>query len=710
MSGKIGNYADLARMYRTRHGCDESQTISARYLSPKDITEQWLPWPGVRQAKRFARGLETCDTVVRPEELIVGVRVGFQEHPEEKEKWVWGGQPYADGITAHMAIDNALLLEHGYSGIRKILQGKLDELRRGTQASRAEGLEAMESKIPPVRFEQQDFYEAGLICIDAAIGFQERYLEASRKLLTQVTDADLRRVVEGQIALLERVPREPARTFYEAVQSVYFTSVLTSFDSALMGLGRLDQELWGYYDRDIKEGRLSRERAVEILGAFFIKLSELWWVPMSIMIGGKTREGRSAVNELTYLMLEAADVVRLHNPSLGLAVDEETPMDLLEHGARMVADGYSHPAFFNDRVITEGLIGHGVKPEDARWHLHCTCTEITTSGCSGIWVVADYMNFGKVVENLLRAPEAIRTYEDFTAAVKRGLSELVRENNRVMDIYAATRKVQAAYPFLSLFVNDCLTKGLDIERGGARYYYFYPQLVGLPTVVDSLMAVKKVVFEEGRMSLADFGKVVGENFEGAEALREYIRNRLPKYGTNDAEADALASELIACYYQEVGRYTNPYGFAFVPGFLSWIMHGELGKNTGATPDGRLNGWALSDSLAASQGMARKGPTAMLETVEKFDLSRATGAVVVNVTIPMGQADEKTVKGIVHLIRGHFDKGGFELQFNVMSKEKLEAARKEPEKYRDLLVRVGGYSDYFVNLNVTIQEEIIRRFE
>jgi formate C-acetyltransferase len=707
---KIEKYADLSRMYQKRYPCDESQVIYARWATPKDVAGKWLPWPGVRQATRFARGLETCDTIVRPEELIVGVRVGFQEHPKEKENWVSVNQPYADGITAHMAIDNTLLLKQGYQGIRKTLQTKLDELKRGTLASRAESLDEMDSKIPPQRFEQQDFLEAGLICIDAAIGFQQRYLEASKKLLSEVTDTDLRRIIEGQIKLLERVPREPARTFYEAVQSVYFTSVLTSFDSALMGLGRLDQELWEYYDRDIKEGRLTRERAVEILGAFFIKLSELWWVPMSLMVGGKTREGKSAVNELTYLMLEAADLVRLHNPSLGLAVDEDTPIDLLEHGARMVADGHCHPAFFNDRVITDGLIGYGVTPEDARWHLHCTCTEMTPSGCSGIWVVADYMNFGKVVENLLKEPGKIGSYDEFKTAVKRGLSELVRENNRVMNIYATTRKAQAAYPFLSLFVGDCLTKELDIERGGARYYYFYPQLVGLPTVVDSLMAVKTVVFEESRMSLGIFGKVVNENFKDAGELRDYIRNRLPKYGTNDAAADDLAMELIECYYREVGRYTNPYGFAFVPGFLSWIMHAEFGRNTGATPDGRLTGWALSDSLAASQGMARKGPTAMLETVEKFDLSKATGAVVVNVTIPVGKADEKIVKAIVYLVRGHFAKGGFELQFNVMSKEKLEAARKEPEKYRDLLVRVGGYSDYYVNLSEELQTEILRRFE
>jgi trans-4-hydroxy-L-proline dehydratase len=476
-----------------------------------------------------------------------------------------------------------------------------------------------------------------------------------------------------------------------------------------MGLGRLDQVLLPYYEREIASGELTRDRAVELLGAFFIKLSELINVPMSLMLGGKTRDGRNAVNDLTYLMLDAADIVRLHNPSLGLAVTDETPDDLLLKAARMVSDGYSHPAFFNDRVITEGLIRQGVKPQEAGWHLHCTCTEMTTCGCSGIWVVADYMNFGKVMENVLSGASAADTFDRVKENVKCQLAKMVEENVRLQNQYAYLRQAQGAFPFLSLFVDDCLEKETDLDRGGARYYFFYPQLVGLPTVVDSLIAIRKIVFEEHKISLPEFSDIVKQNFSGAGELRDYIRNHLPKYGTNNIEADELAKELIEFYFSEVDKYTNPYGFKYVPGFLSWIMHGVLGRNTGATPDGRLSGQALSDSLAAAQGMARRGPTAMLETVEKFDLSHAVGAVVVNVTIPIAQPDEKMVRAVKDLIRTHFARGGFELQFNVMSRERLEAARKDPENHRDVLVRVGGYSDYFVNLSAELQDEILRRF-
>jgi formate C-acetyltransferase len=335
---------------------------------------------------------------------------------------------------------------------------------------------------------------------------------------------------------------------------------------------------------------------------------------------------------------------------------------------------------------------------------------MTTSGCSGIWVVADYMNFGKVVETALANCRPTTTFEQLKETIKRRLAEMVRENARRQNQYAYLRQAQSGFAFLSIFVNDCLEKEMDLERGGARYYFFYPQLVGLPTVVDSLVAVNHVVFKEQKQTLSEFAETVKGNFSEAGELRNYIRNHLPKYGTNNEEADGLARELIEFYFSEVDKYTNPYGFKYVPGFLSWIMHGEFGRGTGPTPDGRLAGQALSDSLAAVQGMAKRGPTAMLETVEKFDLTRAIGAVVVNVTLPVGQADEKIAVAVRDMIKAHFSRGGFELQFNVMSKDRLEEARKNPENHRDILVRVGGYSDYFVNLNEELQKEILRRFE
>ncbi len=684
-ANRLQMYPELSKMYEKRHGCRGKEFFCCHNNLPKDVVDMNILYPGIRVAHGFRRGLEVTPVIVRPEELIIGVAPHLDEATSKADPWVFGVVPMG-GITAHMAIEYDKLLTTGYNGLLREVESRLKKLEEDF------------SPAGPDRFHREDFLRGGLMALQAAIDFQKRYAQEAE------------RVGNPYAKMVAKVPAEPPETFHEALQSIFFTVMLCQYNTGLMGLGRLDQVLLPYYERGLASGELTRNRVVELLGAFYIKLSELIWVPMSLMVGGKTRDGRNAVNDLTYLMLEAADLVRLHNPSLGLAVNEETPDDLLLKASRMVADGYGHPAFFNDRVITDGLISHGVKPEEARWHLHCTCTEMTPCGCSGIWVVAEYMNFGRVMHNVLQNSPSTATFDDLKEQVKRKLAEMVRDNARTQNQFAFFRQTQGAFPFLSLFVNDCLEKELDIDRGGARYYFFYPQLVGLPTVVDSLIAVNHVVFKERKQTLSQFAQTVKQNFSEAQELRNYIRNHLPKYGTNNEEADELARELIDFYFAEVEKYTNPYGFKYVPGFLSWVIHGVFGKELGATPDGRLAGQAVSDSLAAVQGMAKRGPTAMLETVEKFDLSRAIGAVVVNVTLPVGQADEKVAVAVKDMIKAHFSRGGFELQFNVMSKERLEEARKDPENHRDLLVRVGGYSDYFVNLSEELQEEILRRFE
>ncbi len=724
-SDKLSLYPELERMYNTRHEHDEYVRLNPHCCLPEDIYEKHIPFPGIRRALAFKRGLEISNVVVRAEELIVGVRPHTDRCVCESGQWKMFPVPFLGGITGHMAIDYENLLNEGLVGIKSILEAKLERLL---------DLKDEEKDVLPERFCREDYLRSGLICIDAVIEYQKRYHQAAFKVSSKEVSE-----------IISKVPAGRAENFHQALQSIYFImTILSGFDTGLMSLGRLDQVLIDIYRRDIEAGRLTSERAIELLGAFYIKLSELEISPISVMIGGQRRDGTNAVNELTYLMLEAADVVRLHNPSIGLAVNDETPEDLFDKAANMVASGYSHPAFFNDRIIVDGLIKKGVSPEDARWHVHCTCTEMTTAGCSGIWVVATYMNFGRVLEWLVDegksssdgklfsdfldegahrncgkyfisdlpviSPAEIRDFEHVKELVKRYLAYMIRENVRYMNQYALSRQVQSAFPFISLFVRDCLEKELDIERGGAKYYFFYPQLVGVPTVIDSLVAIKKVVFEEKRISFAEFAEIIRNDFVGNENLREYIRNNLPKYGTNDVEVDEIAREIIEFYFRELNRYKNPYGFSYVPGFLCWQMHGRFGKVTGATPDGRLSGEALSDSLAAVQGMARKGPTAMLETVEKFDLSKAFGAVVVNVTIPVGEVSDKLSSAVKHLVKAHFKKGGFELQFNVTSRDVLEKAKTNPEQYRDILVRVGGYSDYFVNLTEELQEEVLKRFD
>jgi len=734
-TNRLAQYPELAAMYEKRHKATEYRRYWSRNTLPKDLADKGIPFPGIRNALGFKRGLEISKLAIEPEELIIGAHP-FTDH-DLFGSGEWNGcvAPYIGGITGHMGIDLERLLSLGLNGVRNLLLERLKKYHNNYSPMHTDNLEQRASKIEAETFEQEDFLRAGLITLEAAIDFQKRYADEAKRIGSKYTD------------IFANVPAKPATTFHEALQSIYFTLMLCTYSAGLMGIGRLDQVLFPIYQNDLKAGRLTKQRAIELLGAFYIKSSELMDVPMTIMLGGQTRDGKPATNELSYLMLEAADIVRLHNPSIGIAVNEDTPDDLLLKGAQMVTSGYSHPAFFNDRSIVKGLTDLGVKPEHARWHLHCTCTEITPCYYSGVWVVATYINFGRIMEWIVNggisstskqrldhghcewesgqwseyfnsdipsdrtpAPEDITSFEQVKHLVKQYLAYVVRETVRLQNNHASNRKVQGAFPFLSLFINDCIEKEADIERGGAKYTFFYPQLVGVPTAVDSLMAIQKIVFEDKQMSFTDYAKQVRDNFAGAEALRQTIRNKMPKYGTNDPQADDLAREIIEFYYGEISKYKNPYGDPYAPGFLSWIMHAELGKCTVATPDGRLAGQALSDSLASVQGMAKKGPTAMLGSVETLDLTPAVGAVVVNVTIPVSQPDENMVQAVKSMIKSHFSRGGFELQFNVMSKERLQAAQKDPNSHRDLLVRVGGYSDYFVNLNAEIQEELIRRFD
>jgi len=681
----LTHWPDVLAMYRDRtvggdwgkrwfHGC-----------VPQCVLDLCIDRPSERAARSLARAFTTAPLTVRPYDLIVGTAIELDFPVRDQERWQ-SPVPYAGGITAHMAISYDRLLAKGLRGIAAEVSQRLTILQSADVVRDA------------TYFQREDFLIAGQIVLDAAIAYQRRLADEAR------------RVGNPQAALLDRIPSEPPKTFHEALQAIYTVVALCQTDAGLMGLGRLDQVLWPYYEADLREGRLTRERALELLMAFSIQTSSLVNVPMSLMLAGRDRQGQPVCNELTRLFLEAGDRVRLHNPALGLAMNSQTPDDVLAMASRMVSSGYGHPAFFNDDVIIDGLTQIGVSAEEARWHLHCTCTEMTPCGCSGIWVVADYLNFAAVMQQMC-ADEAFSptTFDDVLAYTRKGLQKLIYDNAERMNIYAETRRAQSAFPFLSLFVEDCLAREQDIERGGAKYYYFYPQLVGLPTVIDSLTAIQTLVFDDKSLSFAEFAAIVRNNFGDAETLRHRIRNTLPKYGTNHATVDALAGEFIDFYIDELKRYRNPYGFTYQAGFLSWIMHSVLGKHTGATPDGRLAGQAISDSLAAAAGMAKKGPTAMLETVEKFDLRRAIGAVVVNVTIPVGQVDDKLTRAVADMIRTHFAKGGFELQFNVMNRELLEAARKQPEQYRDLMVRVGGYSDYFVMLNEELKDEIIARF-
>jgi len=678
--------------------------------------------PGLSRILRIAAGwrrlAEDVAVEIHDDDVLLGSTLCGELTAEEKRlagehQAVRGAQlPNGwGGISAHMAIDNELLLATGLRGALK----RIDEKERALDLG------------DPAGAQSRDFYRAARCALQAVRRLAERYAEAAERLAGRAADRDRAEELRRMARMCRRVPYEPARNFHEAVQSVWFMFLLTSAEAGLMSLGRMDQYLEPFYRRDLRSGETTPERAKEILQALFVKLNQITTSPQSIIVGGVDREGRPVENDLTRLILEAVGELRMVNPALGLAVNEHTSERIMLKACEMVASGLSHPAFYCDETIIAGLERIGVAREHARRYINCTCTEMTPEGYSGIWVVADYMNFAQCLLRVLHggvdpdepelevprtgALEEPTSFGKVLDALKRQLDHTVRENCMRMNRHARVRAASGSWPLLSCFVHDCIETGRDIDEGGARYKFFYPQLVGLATVTDSLVAIKHLVFEEGSMSLAELRDVLACDFAGHEKLRAFVANKLPKYGTNDPEPDALALELFDHYVNEVEKYRNPYGARYHAGFLAWIQHGKLGEATGATPDGRRAGCALSDSFAAAQGRARRGATGVLESVEKFDLSKAIGAVVVNLRF-----DKRSLRGakgrraLADLVRTHFRRGGFQIQVTVADREDLLRAKREPEKFEDLMVRVGGFSEYFVRLDETLQDEIIRRTE
>jgi trans-4-hydroxy-L-proline dehydratase len=381
----------------------------------------------------------------------------------------------------------------------------------------------------------------------------------------------------------------------------------------------------------------------------------------------------------------------------------------------MLAHGRGDPAFFNEPLIIDGLRDHGVLPEDAPDFMNSTCVEIKVVGRSNMWVTAPYFN---LPQGLLNVMEAVARQEMPAPATFAALQEQVRANlagtvaakAQELDRIWQARAEQGCFPLASCFIRDCLERGLDFDRGGARYNWVENSFVGLANLVDSLLAVRHLVYETGELSIAEFVDILRHDFEGHEELRQRILNTLPQYGNDHSEADELAREwaeflIAATAAQTVGPHR------YVPGFFCWIMHERMGSQTGATPDGRRALWPLADGAGAVQGREKHGPTASVLSTTAWSHRDVLGGLVHNVKFSSRALGTDTDRAAVRqLIETYLRRGGFEIQVNVVSRETLLEAREHPERHRDLLVRVAGYSDYFISLNDKMQAEIIARTE
>ncbi len=584
------------------------------------------------------------------------------------------------------------------------------------------------------------------IACDAVILFAERHARLAQEMASREPDARRRADLEKVADVCFHIPAHAPRDFQEALQSYWFSHLaviteLNGWDS--FNPGHLDQHLLPFYRSGLADGTLTPERARELLECFFIKFNNHPAPPKvgvtaaesgtytdfaNINIGGLLPEGSDGSNELSDMLLEIVDEMHLLQPSTNIQLSSKSRESLLRHALRVVRNGYGFPSIFNaDAVVLEQL-RQGKTLDDARAGGCSGCVEVGAFGKEA-FILTGYFNMVKVLELALHngedpmtgrqlglqtgQPDSFRSFADVFSAWRAQFQyflEVKLGGNQIIEqMYA--RDMPA--PFLSVLTDDCILKGRDYNAGGARYNNSYIQFVGLGSLTDSFAAVRDMCFGEevtGSLSLGDLVQVLDTNFESCESLRLRLVNKTRKYGNDDESADELMVRIFNTCFNELDGKPNTKGGHYRVEMLPTTCHVYFGSVTGAMPDGRKAGLPLSEGISPVQGADRRGPTAVIKSAARLDHVKAGGTLLNMKFTPSLVAGEEGLDKWAHLVRSYFKLGGHHVQFNIVRAETLRKAQKNPEQYRDLIVRVAGYSDYFCDLSTELQDEIIIRTE
>lgn len=666
-------------------------------------------WWIVRRGQRVAHILRNMDVVIDPDDILVGRPTRREPTAEEQERLCaaeefLSAQPVALGQSGHMAPDFGPLLQLGCRG----LQRRIKHL--------SEALDPAAPDTPP----KLAFYRAAHEALDGLCDFAERYAERAECLAGETSNSQRAQELREIAAVCRRVPAYPARTFHEALQAAHFLLFALHYVEGcrLSSPGSIDRWLWPYLEADLRAERITLEQAQELLDAFF--LSPNWYVgrgaAIGMLLGGRDARGRDVCNELTWMALHSLDHVRLAYPSTGLRVHKNTDPQLVDFALELLADGVSHPAFFNDEVITDGLKSIGLPPEDACDYMNSTCVEITPSGKSNVWVASPYFNLPRILLDTIADVSSGKlspppSFADLMREYKRRLGEHIDAAVAQQNNMRYSCLIHRNFPLASCFVHDCLERGLDIDWGGARYNWIECSFVGLATAVDSLQAIRHFIFQRRELDWQGLHQMLQQNFDGFEVWRQRLLHEPAKYGNAVARVDELAREIMDFAVARCRRHRTVFGAGFHPGLFAWVMHGRLGEETGATPDGRTAATAISPGPDPAAGRATSGPTAAVLSATCFSHKPLIGGVAFNLKFSRSSLATRTHRDkVAALVRAYFKRGGFQVQFNVVSGEVLRRAQERPEDHADLLIRVAGYSDYFVNLSRSLQDEIIARTE
>ena len=595
----------------------------------------------------------------------------------------------------------------------------------------------------PEATDKAEELKAMLISCDAVIHFAERHAEMAENLAAGEVDplraAELQKIAE----VCRWVPAHAPRTFHEAIQMYWFVHLgtiteLNGWDA--MNPGHFDQHLAPFYAAEAAAGTLTREHAKELLCCFWIKVNNHPAPPKvgitaresgtyndftNINIGGIASDGKDGVSEVSYLMLEVIEELHILQPGNSVHVSSKTPDRFLKAACKVIRQGHGYPSVFNPDVYVVELLRQGKSLKDAREGGCSGCIEVGAFGKEA-FVLTGYLNVPKVLEITLNNgidpltgkrvgietgdPCSFANYEELYDAFLEQLNFIIDTKVRVSNYIDRMFAKYAPAPFLSVVIEDCISKGRDYYDGGPRYNTNYIQCTGLGTTTDSLSVLKKHVFEDKTFSMERVLDAVARNFAGEEFLRQTIINKTPFFGNDDDAADDIALQVYADLFAAIDGKPNVKGEAFHLNMLSTTCHIYFGKVMGATPNGRLAGKSISDGTSPSHGADTHGPSAVIRSLTKLDHTLSGGTLLNQRFLPSLLKRDEDVTRLGQLIRSYFTLGGHHIQFNVVDTATLKAAQHAPEDYRDLLVRMAGYSDYFNDMNADLQQEVIERTE
>jgi len=581
------------------------------------------------------------------------------------------------------------------------------------------------------------------ISCDAVIIFANRHADLAEKM-AQNEKNDIRKSELLKIAeVCRNVPANKPSNFHEAIQMYWFVHLgtiteLNGWDA--MNPGHFDQHLFPFYQRDIKKGTLNREQAKELLSCFWIKVNNHPAPPKvgitaresgtyndftNINIGGVDKFGNNAVNEISYMILEIIEELHILQPGSSVHFSKETPDDFVNASSRVIRQGHGYPSIFNTEIYIKELLRQGKSIDDAREGGCSGCIEVGAFGKEA-FVLTGYLNVPKILELTLnngvdpltnkRAgiksgdPLNFTTFEDLYSAFQKQLNYIVNQKITVSNYIDRMFAKYSPAPFLSVVIDDCIAKGKDYYNSGPRYNTNYIQCTGLGTVTDSLSVIKKHVFEDSTITMKRLLDAMSNNFKDEEILRQSIINRTPFFGNDDDNADSIAQRVYLDLFKAIDGKPNTKGGVFHLNMLSTTCHIYFGKVLGATPNGRFAFKSISDGTSPSHGYDTNGPSAVMRSLSKIDHTLSGGTLLNQRFLPSLLKREKDIQKLGQLVRTYFKMGGHHIQFNIVDTATLLAAQKNPEDYKDLLVRMAGYSDYFNDMNEDLQQEVIERTE